>query len=419
MKRFQDNNRIAPELSTSNVRGLEFAGLDSRYSVFSAENEEAGRGEEINFLHLSEAAYAPNLEALMSGLGRCVSDVPNTEIWLESTAKEPFGNFYERCMDCIAGAGQYELIFVPWYKDPTNSIPAPEDFEPMQERHHEAFPSEAEMQQMHGLTLDQIYWWHRNLGGARHIFTFAREFPTTYSDCWMATESTSFISAVDVAKCRAKSIKPVGAKILGVDPASGGGDRFTISCRQGRKVHWVRHRTKVKFNEGLEWIKALIEEEKPDRVYIDAGGGGNGDAICSALRDDPAYERIIRPVNFGSTSQFKLARPDKPGPKDRKAEMAMRLKEAIESEEGLDLPDDEEIQADICAVQKEIISPEGDWRLMPKKKLKTRSHDLFDAIGLTFADKFVEPLPPASQDGKYAAIPFIAGLPPANSSWMA
>ncbi len=102
VKRFHDHNPIAPPLAVSNVKGLEFDGMDSRYGVFSAENEEGGRGDEVSFLHVSEAAYASNLEGLMSGIGNCVSDMPGTEIWLESTAKEPFGDFYDRCMDSLA-----------------------------------------------------------------------------------------------------------------------------------------------------------------------------------------------------------------------------------------------------------------------------------------------------------------------------
>ena len=421
VKRFQDNNPIAPPLATANVKGLEFAGMDSRYGVFSAENEEGGRGDEVSFLHVSEAAYAPDLEGLMSGIGNCVSDEPNTEIWLESTAKEPFGDFYDRCMDSLAGAGEYKLIFVPFTEDPACAIEPPEGFEPSFERDHEAFPSEAELMDMQGLTLNQIAWRRRKMGNKKNIIKFSREYPITVSDCFSAIDDSMFISPIDIIRARKANIQPYGAVILGIDPAGGGGDRFTITVRQGRKIKKITYRTKVKFNEGLEFVRAAIEDEKPDRVYIDCGGGGNGEAITSALRDDPRYNEIIRGVNFGSTSQSKLARKDKPGPVDRKAEMAQRLKEALESIEGLDLPDQEDIQSDFCSVKIEYTSPEGDFRLVPKKKLKTRSHDLFDSVGLTFADKFVQPINPVDEsavNGQIARTYRVPGAPPDTIGWM-
>lgn len=420
VRRFQDNNPIAPPLAVSNVKGLEFDGMDSRYGVFSAESEEGGRGDEINFLHVSEAAYAPNLESLMSGIGNCVSDVPNTEIWLESTAKEPFGDFYDRCMDSLAGAGEYKMIFVPFTKDPLNSAIPTEGFEPSDEREHEAFPSEQELMDLHGLTLNQIFWRRRKMGGPRNIIKFSREYPITVGDCFSAIDDAAFISPLDVMRARKVNILPYGAVVLGVDPAGGGGDRFTISVRQGRKVKKITYRTKVKFNEGLEFIKAAIEDEKPDRVYIDCGGGGNGEALTSALRDDPVYGELIRGVNFGSTSQSKMRRKDKPGPVDRKAEMASRLKKVLESVEGFDLPDQDDIQADFCSVKVEFINPEGDFRLVPKKKLKTRSHDLFDSIGLTFADEFVQPLnePQGGDINHNNRTRHVAGIPPEHAGWM-
>lgn len=419
VKRFQDHNPIAPPLATSNVKGLEFAGMDSRYGVFSAENEEGGRGDEVSFLHVSEAAYAPDLEALMSGIGNCVSDVPGTEIWLESTAKEPFGDFYDRCMDSLAGAGEYKLIFVPFTKDPACSAPAPEGFEPSFEREHEAFPSEVELMDMQGLTLNQIYWRRRKMGGPRNIIKFSREYPITIQDCFSAIDDSAFISPLDMMRARNAKIEPYGAVIMGVDPSGDGKDRFVIAVRQGRKIIKIATRTKVKFNEGVEFIKAMMDEFKPDRVNIDCGGGGNGAAYSSSLRDDPRYSEIVRGVNFGSTSQAKMADREKPGPVDRKAEMAGRLKEMLESIEGMDLPDQEDVQADFCAVKREFTSPDGDWRLVPKKKLKTRSHDLFDAVGLTFADRYVQPLhqidTTAMNNDRYVSV---NGVPPSHLGWM-
>lgn len=421
VQRFQDNNPIAPVLGRSNIKGLEFEGMDSRYAIYSSETEDAGRGDEINFLHLSEAGIIDNLEEQMAGIGNCVSDMPGTEIWLEGTAKQPFGPFFERCMDCLKGASEYKLIFVPWTKDPDCYSEPPEGFELQQERDHEAFMSEQELHEISGMTLGQIYWRRRKMNGARNIIRWTREFPNSVSDAFNAVEEDAFISPVDVQRARKASIVAHGAVVVGVDPASMGGDRFTIAVRKGRKVLSVQHRTKVKFNEGLEWVRAVIEDHKPDRVFIDAGGGGNGDAISSALRDDPRYTNIVRGVNFGGVSQAKLRRPDKPGPKNRKAEMAGRLRDALASVEGLDIPDDDALAADFCSPQVHWINQEGDWQLVPKTKLKARSHDLFDAVGLTYADEFVAPLIASAgldTHGRPIGEHRPPGAPPIGSSWM-
>lgn len=400
VRRFQDNNPIAPALQTSNVRGLEFADMDSRYAIYSSETEDAGRGDEIRFLHISEGGTIDNLNSVMSGIGNCVSDVPNTEVWIEGTAKSPFGTFYDMCMDALANAGEYRLIFVPWFMDPEATKPVPPDFTVHDERDHEAFLSEREMIEYHGLTLEQIYWRRTKMGHSRNIIPFSREYPSSISEAFNSVDDSQFIAPPDIQKARSKTIAPYGAVIIGVDPASMGGDRFTIACRQGRKIKWVKYRTKIRFNEGLEWVRQVIDEENPERVNIDAGGGGNGDAISSALRDDPKYANIIRAVNFGSQSQAKLAQPHKPGPKDRKAEMASRVRDALQSEEGLDIPDDNAIAQDLAAWKVEWINTEGDWRLVSKTKMKQKSTDLADAIGLTFADRYVEPLRPDRVDGK-------------------
>lgn len=421
VNRFQENNPIAPQLKTSNVRGLEFADMDSRYAIYSSETEDAGRGDEIRFLHISEGGTIDNLASVMSGIGNCVSDVPNTEVWIEGTAKNSFGEFYSMCMDALADAGQYRLIFVPWFMDPDAKKATPEGFEVNNEREHEAFLSESEMMEYHGLTLEQVYWRRTKMGNSRNIIQFAREYPSSISEAFNAVDDSQFIAPPDIQRARSKVITPYGAVIIGVDPASMGGDRFTIACRQGRKILWVRHRVKIKFNEGLEWVRQVIEEEKPERVNIDAGGGGNGDAISSALRDDPKYSNIIRAVNFGSTSQHKLAQPHKPGPRDRKAEMAGRVKDALQSEEGLDIPDDNAIAQDLAAWKVEWINTEGDWRLVSKNKIKQKSTDLADAIGLTFADRYVEPKRPDRAEKKDLDgwMQKEDGIPPSNLSWMA
>ena len=78
--------------------------------------------------------------------------------------------------------------------------------------------------------------------------------------------------------------------------------------------------------ESIEWLDQVIQQEKPDRVYVDLGAGGGGPALISGLRARRRqYAETVIGVNFGGTSQAKLANPKRPGPKNRRAEMWWRM----------------------------------------------------------------------------------------------
>jgi len=403
VKRMHEHNPIAPSVGASNIRELVFDKLDSRYSIFSAESGEIGRGEDVSHLHLSEFGFYPKPEQTMAGIVEAVPDRPGTEIIIESTANTPFGMFYDMVHDALAGKGEYQLIFVGWDKDTDNQRPAPSDFTPEQERLDPMFPSEQELMDLHAITPNQLVWRRAKMGGARNIKRFAREYPLTIAEAFVADSDYALINPTNIIKARQASPSFLGDKVLGIDPAGTGKDRFAIAMRQGNTVHWVRTRTKVSFNEAIAWIKAVAEEERPVAINIDAGGGGGGGALCSALQDDPTIGRLIRPVNFGGKSQAKMARPDKPGPANRRSEMWGRVSDWLSSDITVSLPDDDAIQQDLLMANVKPL-PNGDWRL--ESKSERLSPDLGDAIALTFADRYI---PRQEPTGASALPPPITG----------
>jgi hypothetical protein len=187
-------------------------------------------------------------------------------------------------------------------------------------------------------------------------------------------------------RARKRQRDAIGPLILGVDPASNGGDRFSVAARRGQKVMWVRHRNKINHLEAVAWIRSLIEELNPARVNIDAGNIGA--ALVTSLKSiNGHYAEIVRGVNFGGTSEAKMAKPKVPGPKDRRAEMWARMRDWLLSDEGASVPDMDALQTDICAPR---LVPElnNDFRLERKvdmKKRGVRSPDLADSVALTFA----------------------------------
>ena len=394
VKRFQEHNPVAPRVGASNIRELVFDKLDSRYGVFSAETGEAGRGEDINLVHASEFAYYGKPQDFMNGLVAAVPDKPNTEIIMESTASGPTGEFYEMWQDAKAGRNEYVPIFVPWTADPDCYRDPPADFEVEQDRIDPAFPSEQELVDEYGLSIGQLAWRRATMQGPRNIWRFVREYPMTEDDAFSAANAYSLIDPVSVMRARKAKLQPIGDRVIGVDPAGQGEDRFAIACRQGNVVKWIRYRKKVSVNEAVAWIKSIIEDERPIAVFIDEGGGGNGAAICSLLKEDAVASPLIRPVNFGSRSQAKMARPDKPGPSNRRAEIWGRLRDWLAGDITSSLPDDEDLSKDLAtAIVKEM--PNGDWRLESKKG--AISPDLGDAIALTFSNRHISRAEPAAR----------------------
>lgn len=80
----------------------------SRYSIGTAKSTEFGRSKTITNLHLSEAAFYPNLSKILKGAGNAV--VPNGRTILETTANG-FNEFKTRWDECELGNKAYKPLF--------------------------------------------------------------------------------------------------------------------------------------------------------------------------------------------------------------------------------------------------------------------------------------------------------------------
>lgn len=385
--RYHTHNPIAPHVGTSNSKELVFDRLDSSYSVATAGQKAAGRSKATTLFHGSEVAFWPNASDHFAASVQGVPMEAGTEVILESTSNGPTGEFYERCQDAMNGTSNYELIFLPWWLQPEYYMDPPPGFSLSREP-EDGGVSEAEYMEMHGLSLGHMVWRRWKISELRSVQLFRREYPATIAEAWTPPPGmTTFIDPVHVIRARKRQgIEPIGPLVLGVDPSSNGGDRFAVCARRGPAVMWTRFRKRLTHEEGVQWIASLIEELQPARVNID--GGNIGANIISTLRNmGPKYLEIVRGVNFGDTSQFKMAKPKVPGPVNRRAEMYARARDWLEDPAGVSLPDDDALQSDICAPQ---LKPQlnNDYLLESKKDMKARgvrSPDLADAFALTFA----------------------------------
>lgn len=386
--RFQVHNPLRPHTGVSNVKELEFDKLDSSYVVATAGQKAGGRGRTINLFHGSEVAFWQSAGEHFASSVQTVPDMPGTEILLESTGNGASGEFFERWHDALAGTGDYIPIFVPWFWQEEYSREVPYDFELSTEAGDNGI-SEKEYAELFNLTNAQMAWRRAKVAELRSVQLFDQEYPASQEMAFASADiKRSFILPIPVLRARKrKNVTAAGPLIIGADPSGPGKDRFAVAARQGCRVLWIEHRQLPETPEAVEWLRQIIDDHKPDRLFIDLANIGH--AVYSYLRaKGEPYRSIVRGVNFGSPSQAKLALPKVPGPKNRRAEMWDRSREWLMLPEGVQLPDDDALQTDATAPRiKPLLN--NDFLLESKQDMRTRgvrSPDLWDAVVLTFAE---------------------------------
>lgn len=389
-------NPFAPHTGTANVKELNFDQLSSGYTVATAGARDFGRGLGFQYFHGSEVSRWPNAKNHFAGAIKTVSNVPGTEIFLESTGAGPVGEFYERTQKSMRGLSDYRVCFLPWMMDKSNAreIPPEITLDLSHEKEHGAELSEADYAEFHRLTNEQAYWARMERQNSSSELVFRQEFPATVADVFVGAEEGVYHSAQDILRAR-KAIDREGAGpiIMGVDPAGEGGDRFAVAVRQGHVILAIHTRLKVDSEEGVAWVKDLIDKYEPAKVFVDAGGLGR--PIISRLRGmDAKYVKKVVAVNFGSPSQKKLANKKMPGPKNRRAEMQERVRDWLaDTEMQAVLPDSDTLQADLLTMKRKP-DHNNDLQFYSKDEMRSKgfqSPDEADAVGLTFASTVYVP----------------------------
>lgn len=382
VERYHSHCPLKPSAGASNAKELYFDKLDSGYSVGTAGTKAVGRSKTIQLFHGSEVAFWPNAATHFAGVVQAVPDLPGTEIILESTANGVGGEFHGRWQQAEAGEGDYEAIFVPWFWSGEYRRPVPDGFS----------LDEADQQyaEAHGLDLEQMAWRRAKIAELKDQMLFMQEYPATAAEAFQMTGHDSYIKPTDVLKARKNTTDGNGPLVIGADPARFGDDRFSLAWRRGRKVIKVESQSKLDTVAGANWIKTVIDRDKPAKVFVDVGGTGGG--VIDILKNWGApYYEIVEAVNFGSEPQ-EAERADGGGPRNRRAEMWMRSNDWLKDLAGVDLPDLDSIQADACAPsykydmnQRLQLESKEDMR-----RRNIRSPDEWDAIALTFAAPVAE-----------------------------
>lgn len=388
--RFHENNPIRPSTGAANAKELLFSKLDSGYAVGTAGQKAVGRSKTIHLLHGSEAAFWPNAKEHFAGVVQAVPDLPGTEIILESTANGVGGEFHKKWQDAEEGKGDYIAIFVPWFWSDEYRRPVPDDWQLSYTKEEGKQYSEAEYKEAYGLTDSQMVWRRAKIAELGEVL-FMQEYPATAQEAFQVTGHDSFIKAGPILQARKRECEPVGPLVCGGDPARFGDDSFTVAWRQGRKVLKTEAKEKIDTVAGANWIKNIIDVDKPKKFFIDVGGQGAGVYDILMSYGYP-YDEICVPVNFGAAPQDEIViLPDgttRPGAKNRRAEMWYRSREWLNEVGGADIPDDNLLQRDACGPAYKY---DTNQRLVLESKEQMRqrginSPDHWDAIALTFAE---------------------------------
>ena len=394
-RRFHDlcPDLVKPSTTAMNAKELTFNVLNSGYKVATAGSKDVGRGDTIQLFHGSEMAFWPNAETHSAGIGQAIADVEGTEDIRESTANGIGNAFHSLWKAAERGDSDFIAIFVPWFWHEEYTSVVPDGWSPPEEF--------MEYEQTYGLERGQTYWAYRRnrdlsviAGGSPNEINwkFRQEYPANADEAFQ-TSGDSFIPPSAVLKARKRTVESYGPIILGVDLARGGGDKTALVDRQGRKIGGNVCRT-IDEDDTMVVVAEVVKEVKRlkplglQKVAIDATGLGGPvyDRLKEVLGAD-----ILLAVNFGSSAR------DKRQYANRRAEMWDLMRQWFDDEAGVQVPDDDMLQGDLCAPVRgrgaTHFNSSSQLVLEPKDKIKERltfSPDLGDGAALTFAIDFDE-----------------------------
>lgn len=159
-------------------------GLESSISTASSRNTQIGRGDTIRLVHGSEVAFWPDGDQLIAGLGQTVPFLPNTMIFLESTANGVGGYFYDEWQAAVEGESNFKHFFFPWFNFPEYTMVPPPEFVLTDE--------EKKIKRMFKLTKGQMYWRRMKRKDFKDKRLFMQEYPATDLEAFIASGRPRF-----------------------------------------------------------------------------------------------------------------------------------------------------------------------------------------------------------------------------------
>lgn len=381
--RYYDNlpPNLAPKADTSSAKELKFKKLESGYDVGTAGSKEVGRSLTLQLFHGSEVGFWPNAELHAKGVLNAVSDESGTEVILESTANG-IGNYFHMMWKAAEkGENGYIPIFLPWFWENKYTTDA-ENFR-MSEEEEFLYGLYAK----EGLTIPHLAWRRIKISSSRDIEAgieaFKQEYPCNANEAFLNPVANIFINSRFVARARANRIDVNDSRlVIGVDVAIGDNDKTAIIRRRGRVAYNLETFRNMNTMEIAGYLKHVIENEQPYRIYIDCIGVGAG--VVDRLRELGYY--FVEGINVARTANQK----DKF--RNQRAELWSEMRDWLYQEMLVQIPDSDILHGDLTSLGFKYDSS-GRLVIESKDDLKTRgieSPDCADALALTFFSGFYE-----------------------------
>lgn len=193
MKRYDNKKQLVFENPNEKTRTGD-PGIRSKMVIATADKVKIGRGLTLHCFHGSEVAFWKNAKDLMISVMQAIPDLPNTMVFLESTANGFGGDgehFYNLVQDAQAGKNDFELIFLPWHLMPEYSLAFLSD--QAKEKFAETLDAyEKGVQKRFNLTLEQLNWrrWAIKNKCGGDLDKFKQEYPITIEEAFVASANT-------------------------------------------------------------------------------------------------------------------------------------------------------------------------------------------------------------------------------------
>lgn len=181
-------------------------GLKSQIDTATAENSGTGRGQTVQWLHASEVALWPKGQEIVAGLMQAVPLIPNTSIFLESTANGIGDYFHTTWQAAKRGESTFEPLFFPWSIHEEYSIKPPKYFK--------LTAQEKKVKKDHKLTVGQIYWRRKKMlefvGDEKRFY---QEYPLTDTEAFMSSGNPRF-NTLKLAEMESRCYEPQTYELL-------------------------------------------------------------------------------------------------------------------------------------------------------------------------------------------------------------
>lgn len=284
-------------VARSNRKELIFDDTQAGFRCLTAGGKGHGRGWTYQRLHADELAFWPNAEEVWASITSTMHQGPHLKTIVLSTANGPGNLFHKKVLAAQEavrqGDSSVRFRFFRWCDHLAYTKPVPDGWEPDQE--------EYELSQVHGLTMEQLYWRHDRIHGMSGIgiSQFRREYPLTIEDGFAEFDGAWFDQ--DYLNDVLSSAKPKDGELriyerpkpgfnyaVGVDPSWCNGGDYAVAqvlSADGRQV------ATFSMNKGGELLFATKAAElaayyNKAKTLVESNPGGAGTVV---LREFQKY----------------------------------------------------------------------------------------------------------------------------------